>query len=247
MDIRNLGKFFTVFVLLFLAVDFKDCKPKMPNLKIYLSQTKIPQDVKWDPKYREKIVYSNLKIIDKAIEKGYDLVVLPESAFPMYLNLDDDLLNILKEKSKKIAIITGGLHYKNSLPYNSSYIFINERLIIADKVVLVPFGEETPLPKFLAKHVNEIFFNGAEDYQKAKKPTDFKIKNIKFRNAICYEATHPLLYKNAPKYMIAISNNAWFTPSIEPILQNLIIKYYARMHNMVVFHSCNIAKSDVIW
>ena len=237
----------TTIALLLFSLKDKERKPKLPDLKIYLSETKIPQDIKWNPRYRQKIISINMALIEKAIKDGYDLVVLPESAFPLYLNLEVDLLNTLKEKSKKIAIVTGALHLKDNLSYNSAYIFKNKDYLIADKVVLVPFGEEIPLPKFLAKYINKIFFNGAEDYQKAKKPTDFKIKDITFRNAICYEATHPLLYKNAPKYMIAISNNAWFTPSIEPILQNLIIKYYARLHNMVVFHSCNIAKTGVIW
>ncbi len=245
--IGNLGRFFIIFVLFFLAVDFKDDKPKMPNLKIYLSETKIPQDKKWDPRYLQKIVKINFEIIDNAIKNRYDLVVLPESAFPMYLNIEDDILTILKQKSKKITIVTGALHLKENLSYNSTYIFNDGNYIIADKVVLVPFGEKTPLPKPIARYINRIFFNGAQDYEKAKNPTDYQIKDIKFRNAICYEATHPLLYKNAPKYMIALSNNAWFTPSIEPILQNLIIKYYAKLYKMVVYHSCNIAKSDVIW
>ena len=173
--------------------------------------------------------------------------MLPESAFPMYLNIEDDILTILKEKSKKIAIVTGALHLKKNLSYNSAYIFYDGNYIIADKVVLVPFGEKIPLPKPIAKYINKIFFNGAEDYEKAKNPTNYKIKDIKFRNAICYEATHPLLYKNAPKFIITLSNNAWFTPSIEPTLQNLIIKYYAKIHNIIVYHSANIAKSKVIW
>ena len=222
-------------------------KPKIAPLKIYLSQTKLPQDKKWNREYRKKIVNDNFKIINSAIKNGYDLVVLPESAFPLYLNLEDNLLRKLLKLSQKISIVTGALHYKDGNPYNSTYIFSNEKFKIIDKVVLVPFGEYIPLPKPIAKIVNRVFFDGASDYQEAKKPEDFIINKVKFRNAICYEATTELLYKDAPKQMIAISNNAWFTPSIEPTLQNSIIKFYARKYKMIVYHSTNIAKTEVIW
>ena len=233
--------------LLIFAKKEIQTEPKLAPIKIYLSQTSLPQDKKWDPLLQTKIIDENFKIIEEAIKKRYDLVVLPETAFPLYLNTRKNILNTLKKMSEKISIVAGALHLKEGLSYNSTYIFTNGDYIIADKVVLVPFGEAVPLPKPLAKLVNKVFFNGAEDYKRAKYPTDFEINGIRFRNAICYEATHPLLYKNTPKYLIAISNNAWFTPSIEPTLQNLIIKYYAKSHKIVVYHSTNIAKTAVIW
>ncbi|WP_200763443.1 apolipoprotein N-acyltransferase [Nitrosophilus alvini] len=238
---------FLAFLPLVFALKGETSQPTMPPLKIYLSQTKIPQDKKWDPRYLNGIIKENFSIIDRAIEKNYDLVVLPESAFPLFLNREENIINLLKKRSLKIAIVTGALHLKGKLVYNSSFFFNKGEMTIADKVVLVPFGEEIPLPSFLGKWINEKFYNGAEDYQKASKPTDFVVKGINFRNAICYEATHPKLYAGDPKYMIAISNNAWFIPSIEPVLQNLLIKYYAEKHGTVVFHSTNIAKTDIIW
>ena len=39
--------------------------------------------------------------------------------------------------------------------------------------------------------------------------------------------------------MIAISNNAWFTPSIEPTLQHLLLKFYSRTYNVTIFHVVN--------
>jgi len=113
-------------------------------------------------------------------------------------------------------------------------------------MVLVPFGEYIPLPQLLKDFINQTFFLGASDFIKAKNPTDFFIHGIKFRNAICYEATSKELYADNPKFMIAISNNAWFAPSIEPTLQKLLIRYYGKIHNTIIFHSANYQGTGII-
>jgi len=113
-------------------------------------------------------------------------------------------------------------------------------------VILVPFGEEIPLPKFFAEIINKIFYNGAEDYKTAKKPVDLKLSTGEFRNAICFEATRDELFVDHPKAMIAISNNAWFTPSIEPTLQKLLLEYFSRKYGTVIYHSANMGISKVI-
>ncbi len=218
-----------------------------PNIKIYTPKYNIPQDKKWDRKYLNMIINTNLKNINFAIKNNYDLVVLPETAFPLILNKEINLVNLLKNKSKQITIITGALYLHNNQYHNSTYIFQNGYLQVANKVVLVPFGEEIPLPKFLTNLINKYFFDGASDYTSAKSPTTFTIKNIKFRNAICYEATTNKIYQNLnTKYIIAISNNAWFTPSIEPTLQKLLLKYYAKKYNLYIIHSTNMSQNMII-
>jgi apolipoprotein N-acyltransferase len=130
--------------------------------------------------------------------------------------------------------------------YNSSFFFKDGELEIADKVVLVPFGERIPLPKWAVTLINDIFFDGAEDFRGAKKVSDFEIENYTFRSAVCYEATTDRLFENSPKYMIVISNNAWFTPSIQPTLQKLLLRLYARKYETIIFHSANSGISGII-
>ncbi len=218
----------------------------MPNLKIYISETKLKQNEKWDRDNLNKIVDDNFKIIDYAIDNEYELVILPESAFPVFLNCEPVLMDMLKAKSAEITILTGALKFEDENYYNSSYFFIDGKVKVADKVVLVPFGESIPLPKFLRDIITKVIFGGAEDYHTAKKPTDFNIKNITFRNAICFEATREEIYKNSPKYIVAISNNAWFKPSIEPTLQKLFMKYFTIKKEVVVFHSSNMSDSFIL-
>ena len=219
-----------------------------PNLKIQMPQLNVKQDLKWKADYRDILIQKNLDLINEAIENKKDLIILPETSLPVILNKNEDLLTFLKDKSKDIDIIVGSLYLEDEQMFNTTYHFSKEEFKIAKKVVLVPFGEEIPLPKFFVKLINDIFFDGASDYAKATAASDFEIKGIKFRNAICYEATTDKIFENLNdvKYMIATSNNAWFTPSIEPTLQKFLLRYYAKKYDVTIFHVINGSPNYII-
>jgi len=218
----------------------------LSNQKIYLSNTSLSQDIKWKEHYAGESIQNNLNIIYKAIKQEYDIVVLSESAFALFLNQEPILMERLKELSKDITIVTGALYSDGYDSYNSTYYFVDTKVKIANKVILVPFGEQIPLPNFLKKILNDIFYNGAEDYKTADNPTDIDIKGEIFRNAICYEATREELYVGNPKLIIATSNNAWFTPSIEPTLQKFLLRYFSIKYQTVIYHSANKGGTAVI-
>jgi len=216
-------------------------------IDVALPPMHIEQSKRWDKAYQQEAIDANFALIEAAIADKKELIILPESAFPLYLNLEEVLIEKLKAYSHTIAIVTGALTYEKEAFFNSSYVFEEGEMRIAHKVVLVPFGEEVPFPEWITTLINQLFFDGAKDYTKAKEPYDFTIRGLSFRNAICYEATTDILYKNNPKHMIAISNNAWFTPSIEPTLQHLLLKLYAKKYNTVIYHSANAGKSGIIY
>lgn len=233
---------------LYFALSFsKGLMIDNPDAKIYMSQMDIKQNIKWEKDYQKILSEKNFEQINNAINEKKDLVILPETAFTSILNIKEDLLEQLKIKSNEIDIITGSLYLENKQIYNATYYFSKGNVQIAKKVVLVPFGEEIPLPKFFVDLINKVFYNGAQDYSKAQNPTDFEIKGQKFRNAICYEATTDKIFENLgdTKYMIAMSNNAWFTPSIEPTLQHLLLKYYSKKYNITIFHVANGSKNRI--
>ena len=237
---------FAALLLLPLTYAPAYAPPPMPPLKMKLVETHVPQALKWEASYRLPSVVNNLEMIDRAIKDGYDLVILPESVFPLFLNMDDGLVEMLKARSEKIAIVTGALLFEGNSNYNVTYFFHHGEMQIAKKMVLVPFGEYIPLPRWIGHWINDIIFDGASDYLAADHPTDLVIDGIPFRNAVCYEATAEPLFAGDPRYMIAISNNAWFTPSIEPTLQRLLMTYYARRHHTVIFHSANMAGTGIV-
>lgn len=242
----GLKKIIPLFLLLG-AIQIHYTPPPLPDVKIKLVSTDISQDFKWQNDQLPQTIQENFNAIDEAIQQGYDLVVLPESAFPLYMNQHTDISEALSERSLHIAILTGTLHKEDGLNYNVSYLFDQGNITVAKKTILVPFGEYIPLPKFLRGWVNREIFGGGADFVTADKPTDFTVKGVTFRNAVCYEATRAELYTPEVRYMIAVSNNGWFKPSIEPTVQNLLIRFYARKNNTIVFHAANGGGSGIVY
>lgn len=210
------------------------------NLKVYTYNTTTPQNERWSNQHKNNIINNNFQAIDDAIQKNYDLIILPETSFPLILNKQDELIKELLEKSKNISILLGSLYQKENQLHNSTFLFQNNQFQVAHKVVLVPFGEAVPLPEKIRDWINDMFYNGASDYITAEAPTTFSIKGTKFRNAICYEATTDKIFDNLDtSYMIATSNNAWFSPSIQPTLQKLLMRYYSKKYNVFIYNVSN--------
>ena len=237
---------FAALLLLLGTFSYNTAPLTTPDLKIKLYAPQLLQEEKWLQSNRQKIINTNFIEISKAIAEGYDLIVLPESAFPLFLNKNPFLIMQLKNYSRHIDIITGALLTEKGLHYNVSFHFFQGKYTLAKKMVLVPFGEYIPLPEFLRSWVNSTFFDGASDFVTAKQPTDFKVKGTSFRNAICYEATCEEIYEGDPRYLVAISNNGWFYPSIEPTLQKLLMKFYAKKHHSIIYHSANMGGTGII-
>lgn len=232
--------------IILLALNFNQPIQKDAPLKIKLVSTDIKQDKKWKRASLEPTVSLIFSHINQAIRDGYDVVIFPESVFPLYLNENPILLDMLLEKSTDISIVAGALLSKKNYNYNVTYMLQDGQYQIAKKLVLVPFGEYIPLPKFAQKIINDTFFAGAADFETATEPTDFIIKGVKFRNAICYEATCQEIYEGDVKYLIATSNNAWFSPSIEPTLQKLLLRYYGRKNGVTIYHSANYKGTGIV-
>lgn len=233
-------------LLLILAFNYGYAEQKSAPLKIKLITTDIKQEYKWTPEALYPTVKMAFKEIEIAKKEAYELIIFPESVFPLYMNQNKKLIDELLDLSYDISIVAGTLLREDGKNYNVTYHFENGAYAIAKKLILVPFGEYIPLPTYAREFINETFFSGGSDFITADAPTDFIIKGVKFRNAICYEATCAELYEGDVEYLIATSNNAWFAPSIEPTLQSLLLKYYGRKNGVTIYHSANYKGSGKI-
>lgn len=217
-----------------------------PTHTIRLVATNTTIADKWNPDKSPEHIREALDVIDQAILEHKKIIILPESVFPFFLNRHPDLVGELIRRSRKISIIIGALYYDEGVHRNATYLFQNGRYAVANKVLLVPFGEANPLPAWAGKWVNKVFFDGSVDYIASSDPTDWKINGTTYRNAICYEATSERLYEGHPNNMIVISNNGWFVPSVEPIFQRLLLEYYVRKYGTTIYHATNMSPSYII-
>lgn len=220
-------------------------------LKIKLIQSNVSQVLKTRSEEIVAIFAEHIQSVRNAINEGYDVVVLPESAFyaPLHWNYNgfvpyDELLGL----SNEIVIIVGALRDEENTEgdpsyFNSTFKFENGVVSFYDKVLLVPFGEY--IPSFFTPLAN-LFFEGLGGFSAGSDFGYFDIKGVRFKNAICYEGTNKGFYADNPQYVIMTSNNAWFVPSIEPIVQKNLMKYYARLHKSIIFHATNRSPAEVI-
>lgn len=225
------------------------------NGDFYLAQTHIPQDIRWSQIGAKAAMEANLNAIESAIKSGAKIVVLPETAFAFALNLEPKMLEFLSQKSENLAIITGAIRQNSDgTTFNSSFIFENKQYRTIDKIILVPFGEEIPLPRFLSRFIEKIFFeNGTFEKSEQKSPQSVQIADLELVIAICYEGSRPEFFKSeiwqnssnsdSMKNLVLISNNAWFSifgkKSSQAALQRLLLEFFARKNNVKIWHSSN--------
>jgi len=222
-------------------------KTPLPDRGIVLTNFNINVDDKWNLKLQPKHVDMVVAQIEEAIANKKRVIIFPESIFAFFLNRSEGLMTLLEALSNDITIVVGGLYLDgNDRPKNTTYIFKGGEFKIASKAVLVPFGEYNPLPDWIGKIINRIFFDGAPDYKASLKITDYTIDGVKYRNAICYEGTSEKLYKDRPENMILISNNGWVVPSVEPTLQKILLQYYSKRYGTTIYHSVNMSPSYII-
>lgn len=226
------------------ASHFQEKATINPLLQLHNTHTNVKD--KWDEKLRNNHIDDVLVAVNKAISEKKQIIVFPESVMPLFLNMQPLIMQRLQSDSVNITIVIGALYWENEIPRNSTYIFQNGAYTIANKVKLVPFGEENPLPDFMGKWINDLFFDGAPDYVASADFTDYTIAGVKYRNAICFEATSEKLYEGKPKNMIVLSNNGWLTPSIEPTQQKVLLQYYSKKYGTTIYHAVNMSESYVI-
>jgi apolipoprotein N-acyltransferase len=221
-------------------------KRELPKNSIVISNSMTTVEDKWNEELQLSHVEMVFKKIDRAIAEKKGLIIFPESIFAFYLNTKPNLMTLLQGYSNEISIVIGALYWDDGTPRNSTYIFKEGRYSVANKAVLVPFGEYNPMPKWLGEIVNDIFFDGAPDYVASNDVTDYTINGMTYRNAICYEGSSEELYIGSPKQMILISNNGWVTPSIEPTQQKILLQYYSKKYGTTIYHSANMSPSYTV-
>jgi len=226
-------------------------KPIAKPIDVALIQGNIPQEEKWLP----NAFYPTLKTYIGLTKQNMDadVVVWPETAIPAYYDVVEKgaLLGFIKDAKLLntdilVGVIAGGA---NSEHYYNALINVHNPEDRYYKKHLVPFSEFFPFTSAFA------FVSGLFDIPFATfthGPTDQKPINLGGQDAglsICYEmAFGEELATQLPqaKYLITVSNDAWFAGTFEPAQQLQEVQMRALELGREIARSTNTGYTAII-
>lgn len=195
-------------------------KPAGDSLSVGIVQPNIPQQLKWDPKFRQPTIDILSGLTADLWDR--DWIVWPEAAIPdTYSGAQSLLADIDKlALSNQASLFTGVLFddYQSNQYFNS-IVGLGKARGIYHKQHLVPFGEYVPIERWLRGLIDffdlptSIITRGTAG-QKGLQAGDYQIAS-----AICYEIVYPALMAELAKAshaIVTISNDGWFGKSIGP-------------------------------
>jgi apolipoprotein N-acyltransferase len=215
-----------------------------PALRVGVVQANIPQDVKWDVRFRQQTMNQYEQLTRDLDSQSVGLVVWPEAAMPFLFEEDKpfqqqviDLVKITRTPllfgSPAVTTASDRLWM-----YNSAYLLSADGRVANryDKMHLVPFGEYVPLSTLLS-FVNKMV-EGIGDFLPGRDYTLFQLPEAKLATVICYEVIFPDLVRRFVKegatLMTTITNDAWFGDSSAPY-QHFSMVVFRAVENRVPF------------
>jgi len=191
------------------------------NLNVSLIQGNIDQKVKWDNEYVQHQLDLHQSMALNAPPS--DIIVMPENAVPIFLDMAQDYLADIYIQRPNSTIVTGApyrmFNEQKKIKYYNSLVVQNEVQAVYLKQQLVPFGEFMPLENLL-RGIITFFDLPMSDFAAGdKNQPPLLTNNIKIAAFICYEAAYPDLVARLARdsgFLLTISNDTWFGGSIGP-------------------------------
>lgn len=190
------------------------------ELSIALVQGNISQEMKWDRTNHPFIMSKYMQLSEAHLDA--DIIVWPETAIPTYYTLvKDSFIKELSEtaQNNNVDFLVGVFTYdpSNGKVFNS-VMALGEGLSFYQKQHLVPFGEYIPfrgLISFLDRYIQIPM----ADLSEGEGRPLVSLKGHPVGASICYEAVYGNEVIEAlpdAKFLINVSNDAWFGDSLAP-------------------------------
>ncbi|MDB4349589.1 apolipoprotein N-acyltransferase [Omnitrophica bacterium] len=225
-------------------------------LDISLIQGNIPQDKKWDPRYKDHILDTYTRLTEYAAREGPDLIIWPETSLPGYMQESDLFRRVaLLARNTGTYLLVGAPSYRDSseeVIFNSAHLISEGGDIVQryDKLHLVPFGEYIPFGgriDFVRKLIDKPIGN----FGKGGEYTIFELENgLRFGVLICFEDIFSNLVRGfvsrGADFMVNMTNDAWFkkTPAAYQHAQSSVFR--ALENRMPVIRAANTGLSCFI-
>ena len=215
--VETLIPFLIIWALFAVSGRASDVGRRMSDvrpLRVAMVQRNFPCVFKPEGREDPIDVYTNL--VANVSYTRSELLVLPESALSEFGAADSPralaFLKWIAEKAGVKEVIAGGGRYSDGKEYNSAVLYSGDRRFsVYDKVHLVPFGEFIPGDKWITA-LQKLAPVGSCTPGELKLLGDYGV-------AICYEDTDSAqmraLARMGAKYLVFITNDSWFSHSVE--------------------------------
>jgi len=182
-----------------------------------------------------------LTLSEKSLQEKPDLIIWPESAITVPINLWPVLVQKITDfvNLRQVEMLTGtvygepadngGWRYRNRVflfSPNQSFSISGEEVDLShvpfyDKMHLVPYGEWIPLGRYWPFNKIETLIEeaGAGIFEPGTQPVIFHTRQgIAFAAAVCIESTLPGYFadmrRRGARFVATITNDAWYKRSV---------------------------------
>lgn len=243
----------------------------LTDISLRLVQPNIPQTLKWNSKYRERILHTLLSLSNSSSKQDPFVIIWPETAVSFFLDEESDLRKkIASTFQESSLIVIGSARRITSLSEKLSFLKMppslltkeawNSLFIVGkkgeiydyyDKVQLVPFGEYLPFRKLLGFLGLTQLINRTIDFSEGKGLKNISLPSIpSFSPLICYEIAFPHAVLNTtlprPDWILNITNDAWFGISTGPYQHLQMAQVRACEEGLPVVRVANTGVSAII-
>jgi apolipoprotein N-acyltransferase len=190
------------------------------TVRVAVVQGDIPQDVKWDPAFKEETFRVHEALTREAAARGTDLAVWSESSIAMYYQYEPLYQRRLADLARETRLpLLFGSPARVDTPAGRAYrnraYLLDARGEVAgwqDKRHLVPFGEYVPWKKalFFARPLVQA----VGEFTPGEASRVLEVPAARLGTLICYEAIFPDLARRfaagGAELLLNITNDAWY-------------------------------------
>ncbi len=250
----GIGPWIAVVVLLWLVgaglSQVRWSRPAGPPLQAALLQGNIPQELKWRPETRRRIIATYLEMTRR--RWGADVIVWPETAVPLYRHqVQEVLLRPLEReaRSRGSDLLIGIPVQAPDGRYYNALISLGRTPGVYYKRHLVPFGEYLPLRRWLGSALDLLQIPMSDFSAGGRNQPLLRAAGHVLAPTICYEdafARDALWGLPEAAYMVNVSNDAWFGDTIAPHQHLQMARMRALEANRYLLRATNTGLTAVI-
>ncbi len=222
------------------------------TLKAAVVQGNIRQDVKWDEAFKVRTIRTYYQ---KTIEggKNTDITIWPETAMPFIFENEVYANQYIKDLPVHLqtSLLFGTVSRDRDGRHRNSAYVINKRsetVGVYSKVHLVPFGEYTPLVRYLP-FLEKLTATGG-DFFPGEGHQPLHTQAGKIGLLICYEGIFPYItnetVRNGAQVLVNITNDAWYERTSAPFQHFAFYVFRAIETDRFLLRSANTGISGII-